>query len=612
MDSIAPNTIHGSDPPSDRETQGLSQGSLSLASFTLSQVEAALASILGVLHPDNSHGHSQDDHHSNGSGEDSDVTYTQFVANNVAVAACTLYAWEFLITIPDEINLYRHRKLLSPQVVLFFLIRYSTIPAIVLPAYTLWYDRNAQSCIKHTELSFAVVQLVVAAIFAWRTRAIWDRNRAVSLLLIALVTALFATSTALLCFLEQKWMPDGSCVTGPGEGRINPLPWFYLSTIVFDVIVIGLSSYRIWQYSRLGLGTELRASSGQPESGTMVLSSRLLRTPIRILRGLKQQWEQLTPLLWRLLYNGLMYFCVATTFNIVNFALELFGSVHSKSLVVLYAPLMCALCQRVLLLEVEAVWGSSRDIGNRERDLVRKIVSQRRKSWEGGSGSSSDFDARISNTASGPMGSNKQHHLTINFDSPDSSTMDEAKLMNGTRGGEGTPSPTTPKYAPWRKGTRNSVEFGKRGSTVLSEEEEEEKEERFAGRANVISAVFELDGRGGCGERPSMAELELSSGRVKGRVARNGSDSTWESDGDANSGCCDRGNKLGLSIASSPSCRLSACTQLWQPPLSPPRQKFEIARTRERGKQFGWLPELSDEQKAIAIRMARLDGRGGA
>lgn len=53
--------------------------------------------------------------------------------NNIAVAALTLFGWEFLTTLPSEIALYRHRRLLSPPVILFAFVRYSTVAAVVLP-----------------------------------------------------------------------------------------------------------------------------------------------------------------------------------------------------------------------------------------------------------------------------------------------------------------------------------------------------------------------------------------------------------------------------------------------------------------------------------------------
>lgn len=44
---------------------------------------------------------------------------------------------------------------------------------------------------------------------------------------------------------------------------------------------------------------------------------------------------------------------------------------------------MCILCQRIILLEVRAVWSSSDGNGTRERSLVGRVVRERRPSWAG-------------------------------------------------------------------------------------------------------------------------------------------------------------------------------------------------------------------------------------
>ena len=49
-------------------------------------------------------------------------TRAQFIINNVCVAALTLYIWEFIASVPQEIALYRRRAWDSPHVLLFALV----------------------------------------------------------------------------------------------------------------------------------------------------------------------------------------------------------------------------------------------------------------------------------------------------------------------------------------------------------------------------------------------------------------------------------------------------------------------------------------------------------
>jgi len=83
------------------------------------------------------------------------------VSNNVTVAALTLYLWEWLVALPDEVFLYRTRKWNSPQVVLLFLVRYGTLPSIILNAYLTFNNfKEGEDCPQHTQLTTAIVQLM--------------------------------------------------------------------------------------------------------------------------------------------------------------------------------------------------------------------------------------------------------------------------------------------------------------------------------------------------------------------------------------------------------------------------------------------------------------------
>lgn len=306
----------------------------------------------------------------------SDFLYQQIVANNIAVASLTLYIWEYITTLYDEVQLYRHRSLSSPHVILFVLIRYGTLPALILPTYSTWHNftDDPDGCLQHQQLAIAAVQLIVGLVFAWRTVAIWSKDRRIVVILGFLVCAQFAASFALLWFSEERRLPNGACMPVPSPSGFNPLPWFYLTAMLYDAVTIGLSTWKLWQFSALGRPQEL-----QPRIADV------FRAPLKTIKKARDQWSSFSPLLEKMMGSGLVYFTIATAFNACNFALEIKQDLHAKSLVALYAPLMCILCQRIILLDIKALYGSNgrHDTGSRERALVERVMRDQRKSWEG-------------------------------------------------------------------------------------------------------------------------------------------------------------------------------------------------------------------------------------
>ena len=136
----------------------------------------------------------------------SQLEYQLKVAEYVCVAGLTLYAWEYLMTIGREISMWLHpRSLLHPQVALFLLIRYVSIPPLVVTSYSLWgHFAKAEECLKHEQMTVAIVQFVVSCVFSWRTIAIWRRKRWVIIFMIMLSLVLFGTTIGLLYFSRDS------------------------------------------------------------------------------------------------------------------------------------------------------------------------------------------------------------------------------------------------------------------------------------------------------------------------------------------------------------------------------------------------------------------------
>ncbi|CAO1631722.1 unnamed protein product [Parajaminaea phylloscopi] len=378
-------------------------------------------------------------------GTGSDIDYSDFVsqqlvANNIAVAAVTLYGWEYMTTLASEIHLYERAyrgSITRLPVLLFALVRYGSIPAVILPAYSVWKDfkKTPSGCLKHLQLCIVVVQLIVSSVFVWRTSAIWRRDRKVVVFTILATILQFALSFYFLWHSTEKLLPNGACMPVPVKSFFNTLPWFYLMAFLYDLALFSLSLYKLWSYTDDATPTlasrKATFSSGTLTPGIVIVSRRgakdntttsseeektdelsmpspaqedhtrslprkaggLARFPVEKVRSAHRRYLSLPPLLTRLLGNGLQYFLLASSFNLVSLALELCHSIHAKSLIALYAPLMAMSCQRLILLEVKAVWGpSNREMsGRRELSLVER-ATRRRESWEGQDG---DYQAHF-------------------------------------------------------------------------------------------------------------------------------------------------------------------------------------------------------------------------
>ena len=312
------------------------------------------------------------------------------IANDITVAGITLYVWEYLATLPRELSIWsRPRELRRPQMILFLLVRYATLPCVVLPAYTLWHHFTDQSqCPRHHQVCAAVVQFLVSCIFSWRTIAIWRRNRIISVGLSVFTLLVFAVNVGLLYYANDALISTGACRPTGGsndnDAGFNTVMYFYIVSMIFDAITLFLSLYKLFLYANMGRQLEHmqtpdpldhcrekdlenafeaapRRSWRQSSAANMVRHvnghfGHAAMCPVRLMRAAHAWWSSLTPLVARLIANGLVYFFVASAYNGASIGLEAEHSIHAKSFLALYPPLMCVLCQRMLIAEFDAVW----------------------------------------------------------------------------------------------------------------------------------------------------------------------------------------------------------------------------------------------------------------
>lgn len=162
--------------------------------------------------------------------------------------------------------------------------------------------------------------------FGWRAIAIWRKDLRIVALVVFVVVSQFVTSMTLLSYSDTVRLQNNTCMAVPGEGRFNPFPWFYLTAMLCDFILMFISTYKLWEFASLDQPVgKLHSSSNHSyvrsdpsglESGTR--SQLQVRSRSRSqsssygvnenVSSFRLKCQSLTPLLGQLLKNGLFYF----------------------------------------------------------------------------------------------------------------------------------------------------------------------------------------------------------------------------------------------------------------------------------------------------------------
>lgn len=243
---------------------------------------------------------------------------------------------------PSEIWIYFSIPLASPHLILFFVLRYTTLISITLGLYSTWH-RQTGDCVAYSEVATLLVQLSVSAVLGWRTIAIWQRDARIIVVIALLLFALMLFSSLLVLSMKPSKLRNGTCVLVEGGNYpFFPLAWFYAGTVLYDTIVIVLSTYRLWQHHN-DVGVFPGANKERLGWGSWVHS----------------QWNSITPLLFRLTSNGVLYLAFSTVFNVVCFIVGHWNEDHAQDLMLLYCSVMWVVCQHMVLLEIRATWGDT-------------------------------------------------------------------------------------------------------------------------------------------------------------------------------------------------------------------------------------------------------------
>jgi len=245
------------------------------------------------------------------------------VANELRAAGLAVAAYEFLVTIPSEVRLYKTTSRRSLGFILFVLIRYLSLAICVFSGVGYFYNHfSPETCSHYAYLIpvFKVLQVMTSHtilgvrtyIIAWRK--VWVGRTLIAAYLVALV---FEWFTAF--YQRYPMQVNGNCVIGtPHPDRILSAWTFYLVVMIFDTLTLSIATYYL-------LEAQIAAGS---------VASKLFNM---------------------LLYEGLGYFVALTAVNLANAVLyrKADHTIQSSEVDIAYA-ITLVMSQRILIHVREA------------------------------------------------------------------------------------------------------------------------------------------------------------------------------------------------------------------------------------------------------------------
>ncbi|KAJ7592079.1 hypothetical protein C8J56DRAFT_1046458 [Mycena floridula] len=179
----------------------------------------------------------------------------------VRIASLSVLIYDFLITIPSEIRLYKRQKSLlklSLPCILFVLSRYIGLFYICWASFvffgTGWKDTTCSRVAPVGAVLRSLVSSTSAAVFIWRTWAIWGKNKYIwiSMCLALIPVTVFSYVPGLV---QVPVVVNGGCTAvSRGDGPLEKKWTFALANLLFDTMACILGSIPLIRNVRTGNG----------------------------------------------------------------------------------------------------------------------------------------------------------------------------------------------------------------------------------------------------------------------------------------------------------------------------------------------------------------------
>ncbi|KAJ7078738.1 hypothetical protein B0H15DRAFT_532850 [Mycena belliarum] len=167
----------------------------------------------------------------------------------VRITSLSVLVYDFLITIPSEIRLYRRqRSFLRPSLacVFFWLARYIGMLYICWVSFvffgTGWTDTSCARVAPVGAFLRGFVSSISAAVFIWRTWAIWGKNHYIWMFMCVVLVPVTVFSYA-PGLIQIPVVVNGGCTAVSRTGGALSHKWtFALVNLIFDTIACVLGS----------------------------------------------------------------------------------------------------------------------------------------------------------------------------------------------------------------------------------------------------------------------------------------------------------------------------------------------------------------------------------
>ncbi|KAH9023017.1 hypothetical protein EDB84DRAFT_481283 [Lactarius hengduanensis] len=214
--------------------------------------------------------------------------------NNLRIASLTIAAYDYLLTLPAEYRLYKSSHWRSTGLILFVLLRYSSMMVLVISNVGFFHHTFTPKTCGHFYMVapvFKVIQMMTSqAILAIRTYGISQRTPWVGWTLLLSYTLVVGFQWFFSLYARIPSMIDGNCTPGTAHPESAVSTWsFYLVAMLFDCLTLSISTFYL----------------------------------IRVKAVASTSASQLCKIL---LYDGLGYFVVLTVTNAAN--ILLYRGVH--------------------------------------------------------------------------------------------------------------------------------------------------------------------------------------------------------------------------------------------------------------------------------------------
>ncbi|KAI0256587.1 hypothetical protein BJV78DRAFT_291744 [Lactifluus subvellereus] len=208
------------------------------------------------------------------------------LSNNARIVSLSIAAYDYLLTIPWEYRLYTSSDGGSLGLILFILIRYSSVILMIVSNVGFFnHHFSPQSCGRYYLVipAFKIIQVMVSqAILGIRTYNIARRNVWVGRTLLSTYCIVVVLQWVTDTVNQTPVMADGNCMISNSRPDFFASFWtFYLVSMLYDCLVLSISTVYL-----------LRMRAARSSA-----ASQLARI---------------------LLYDGLGYFIVVTAMNLIN------------------------------------------------------------------------------------------------------------------------------------------------------------------------------------------------------------------------------------------------------------------------------------------------------